>query len=60
MNRKIDWVSFKAAVRTAGALMLGNVAVGVLLLEKSNMMNLTALFIIGLGVTIAASFQKGD
>jgi hypothetical protein len=53
MKLKFDVVAILAAIRTAGALMLGNVAIAAIVLNNRNYVTLVALFVLGC-VTIAA------
>lgn len=59
MNLKIDSVAVKAAIRTAGALMLGNAFVAPLLLDNRNWIGITALVLVGFGAILITSF-KGE
>ena len=59
MNLKIDSVAVKAAIRTAGALMLGNAFVAPLLLDNRNWIGITALVLVGFGAILVTSF-KGE
>jgi hypothetical protein len=56
--RKFDWSAWNAAIRTAGALMVGNTFVGYLILDKTNWVSLGALLALGIGAIIAASWQR--
>ncbi len=60
MARTIDWVSVKAAARTAGALMAGNAFVANLILNNHNWVNLALLFFFGVAAIIAASIEKKE
>jgi hypothetical protein len=55
---KLDYEAIKAAVRTSGALMVGNVFVNAALSENVVWRNLGILLIIGVFVIIAVSILK--
>jgi hypothetical protein len=48
--------NIRAAFRTAGALMVGNVFVGIFLLDKSDYLNLAYLFIMGVITIMVFSY----
>lgn len=58
MKRRVDWPSIKAAIRTAGALMVGNVFVAILILNNTNYPGLGILFIFGVAAIIGAAVEK--
>lgn len=60
MKLKFDWPAIIAAVRTAGALMVGNVFVSALLLGNRNWVSLGALLGWGLIVIISTSTTRKD
>ena len=59
-KRKIDWVSVKAAVRTAGALMAGNVFVAAFVLNNKGYVGLAVLFILGVAAIIITSIERKE
>jgi hypothetical protein len=59
MNLKIDRAAVKTALRTAGALMVGNAFVAPLLLDNRNWLGIGALMLVGVGAILLTSF-KGE
>ncbi len=55
MRSRIDWPSAKAALRTAGALMVGNVFVAGLLTPHPNWLGLALLLLAGGAVIMLTS-----
>ena len=55
MTFLLDKPAVMTALRTAGALMLGNVFIAVLLLGNRNWLTLIALFVLGLAVILLCS-----
>ena len=57
---KIDHSAALGAIRTTGALMVGNAFVGIFVLEKRNWLELAALLILGISAIIIASLQTPE
>lgn len=60
MKIEFDKAGVKTAVRTAGALMVGNAFVGYFVLNKRDIIDIVALFSLGLLVIIFASISRGN
>jgi len=60
MKFKLDWPLITAAVRTAGALMVGNVFVSSILLGNRNWLGLGALLLFGILAIIVTSMTRKD
>lgn len=58
MKLKLDWAAFNAAIRTAGALMVGNVFVSAALLGNRNWSGLASLLLWGTIVIIVSSTAR--
>ncbi len=58
--RKIDNSAALGAIRTAGALMVGNAFVGALVMEKRNWLELAILLVLGISAIITSSFQPKE
>jgi hypothetical protein len=58
LKLKIDWPGIRAAIRTAGALMLGNTFIAVLILGKNMTYELWVLFFLGMAAIIVPSIEK--
>jgi hypothetical protein len=60
LKLNIDWIGIKGAIRTAGALMIGNALIAVLVLGKSNYGELLLLFFLGVAAIIGTSMEIGE
>lgn len=60
MKFKIDVAAIKTACRTAGALMIGNAFVGVLLLGNRDWFSLATLLVAGWCVIILTSIERKE
>jgi len=60
MKFALDKTAAATAVRTAGALMVGNAFVGVLVLEKSNWLGLSLLLALGISAIIFTSLIRKE
>ena len=57
-KRKIDYAAFKGAIRTAGALMVGNFFVAVFVFDKTAWIPLSVLLAVGVAAIILTSLEK--
>jgi hypothetical protein len=60
MKLKIDWISIKGAIRTAGALVVGNFFVAILAFSNTEYAALAIVFLIGAAAIIGTSIQSGE
>jgi hypothetical protein len=60
MKTKVNWTSFLAAVRTAGALMAGNVFVALFVLKNKDYVSLWLLLLLGIAAIIVASLETKE
>jgi len=58
--RKIDNSAALGAIRTTGALMVGNAFVGALVMEKRNWLELAILLVLGISAIITSSLQPKE
>lgn len=56
-TRRVDWPNIKAAICTAGALMVGNVFVAILILGNKNYAGMLLLLIAGMTAIIGAAVE---